>query len=250
MPFPKVFGLPDATPLDLQRKIRADIIAKLAAAVGIEPSTIRPFFPQDRIGDPDEGQDNTIYCELDSGMFVGKPARERKAATSAIAEVIWQAFFGMIEVEVFIGDLDSTGKTLRKPALTTFVLDGIMLEVEYVETIDVIAAGVKCDSYTFVVDSSNDLAIITIEPGYETPLQVVLSGTRTIEGYVSGKGKLIVHGLDGEIRTYPVGYNYHGLTVEVKVGEKMQWKADKDYELVFSEVCSPPYVEGRYENVE
>ena len=250
MPFPIVFGLPDETTSALLRKIRTNIIVKLAAATGIKPSTIRPFFPNDRIGDPDEGQDNTIYCKLDSGMFVGQPERMRKAATSAINGVIWQAFGGKFEVEVFINDLDGTGKTLRKPALKTFVLEGETLEVEYVETSDVVAAGIICDDYNFVGDASKDLAIITVAPGYKTPLQRVLEGTKTIEIYVSGKGKLTIYGLDNETRTYPVGVTQCELAVEVRVGELMQWEAHPDSELVFSEVCYPPYEEGRYEDIE
>jgi hypothetical protein len=50
-------------------------------------------------------------------MFHNKPDMldRRWKVTLAIANVIWTAFFGRYEVEVFIGDLDSEGKTLLKP---------------------------------------------------------------------------------------------------------------------------------------
>jgi len=114
MPFPKVFGFPDETPVALLRDIRQDIITELAKAVDISPDIIRPLFPADRLGNPDVGQDNTIYCELDSGMFGDKPSDFRAKATSAIAIVIWHAFGGKYEVEVFIGDLNPAGKTHLK----------------------------------------------------------------------------------------------------------------------------------------
>lgn len=73
MPFPIVYGYPDQTPIGVLRQIRDDIITKLAIAANVPANTIRPFFPTDRLGDPDLGQDNTIYCALDTGMFMGKP---------------------------------------------------------------------------------------------------------------------------------------------------------------------------------
>jgi hypothetical protein len=38
------------------------------------------------------------------------------------------------------------------------------------------------------------------------------------------------------------------LSVEVKIGEIMQWAAGDDG-LVFYEICDPPYIDGRYENL-
>jgi hypothetical protein len=181
-------------------------------------------------------------------MFREKPAAARRKATTAIAEVIWRAFKGKIEVEVYIGDLDGTGKTLRHPALKTFVVDGQQLEVEYVKTDDQIAPGVIGDDYIIVDDSEKDLAIISVEPGCQTPLQRILKGTRTIEGYVSGKGKLTVISIDGEIAVYPVEPG-KSFSTEVHVGDLMQWEAAPDSVLVFSEVCYPPYADDRYENI-
>lgn len=250
MPFPKVFGFPDETPDAVLCRIRADIITKLAEAANISHSTIRPFFPADRLGDPNPGQDNTIYCALDSGMFVESAVKERKKVTSAITEVIWRAFLGQIEVEVYIDDLNSAGKTLRKPALKTFTFEGVTQEVAYVRTDDQIAPGVIGDEYSFVGDDSKDLAIIMIEPGCKTPLQRVLKGTRTIEGYVSGKGTLTVIRLNGKPETYHVSDNQARSLADVNVGDLMQWEADQDSMLVFSEVCFPPYDDDRYKNIE
>lgn len=71
-----------------------------------------------------------------------------------------------------------------------------------------------------------------------------MKGERTIEIYISGKGKLIVTKIDGRKVVYKMG------SVTVNIGELMQWQADKDSELVAAEVCFPPYKDGRYENIE
>lgn len=117
MPFPTVYGLPSETAPDLLKKIRAEIISAVAETMGIKPNIVRPFFPKDLAGDPDEGQDDTIYCRLDSGMFYNKPdtLSNRLKVTSAVAQIIWNAYNGRYEVEVFIGDLNGEGKTLLKP---------------------------------------------------------------------------------------------------------------------------------------
>ena len=38
-------------------------------------------------------------------------------------------------------------------------------------------------------------------------------------------------------------------SIDVKVGDTMQWKADLNSRLVVYEVCYPPYADGRYENL-
>ncbi|MEI8143736.1 MAG: hypothetical protein WCG48_03945 [Candidatus Berkelbacteria bacterium] len=83
----------------------------------------------------------------------------------------------------------------------SFSIEGESFEVGYIETMEV-TDGVKCEVYSFVEDGSRDLGIIHIEPGKRTPLQRVLSGDRTIEGYMSGKGRLIITGLDGAQQVY------------------------------------------------
>jgi hypothetical protein len=249
MPFPIIFGLPEETPRDVVRKIRREIINALAKATGLDRRTIRPFFPKDLAGDPETEQDDTIYCRLDSGMFLNSPVGARGLATLAIATIIWQAFSGKFETEVLIGDLDGAGKTLLKPALTQITFDGTTQEVVYRETDTNVAAGVVCDSYAFVIDpTSKDLAIITIGPGFNTPLQRVINGPRTVEGYVSGSGVLIVIASNGEYTRYLVGGDSPEFSIDVLVGEQMQWEACSTQLVVF-EVCFPPYEPGRFENM-
>lgn len=129
--------------------------------------------------------------------------------------------------------------------LVNFEFEGNTQPVEFVETMDV-AEGVSCDVYKFVGDDTKDLGIIKIDVGCKTPLQKVLKGDRTIEGYISGEGKLIVS-KDGENKIYEVG-DSEKLSVEVNIGETMQWQAG-DKQLIAYEVCFPPYEDGRYENL-
>lgn len=127
--------------------------------------------------------------------------------------------------------------------MKTFNFEGKEQAVSFVEVLHV-TDGVDCDVYTFDGDKSKDLGIIKIKPGKKTPLQKVLKGDRTIEIYISGKGKLTVTKIDGEKVVYKTN------SVTVKIGELMQWQADKDSQLVIAEVCFPPYEDGRYENIE
>lgn len=133
--------------------------------------------------------------------------------------------------------------------MNTFDFEGVSQPVSFVETMDV-TTGVQCDVYKFIDDSSKDLGIIRIEPGAKTPLQKVLQGDRTIEGYLSGKGKLVITKPDKTKVEYPVSESTQKpFTVTVAVGEIMQWKADEDSPLVAYEICFPPYADGRYENL-
>ncbi|MEK7595241.1 MAG: hypothetical protein AAB443_01435 [Patescibacteria group bacterium] len=117
MPFPNLFGLPEGTPKEVLRKMRAELITAVAEAMDVSPKIVRPFFVKDLLGDPDAEQDNTIYCRLDTGMFFDTPDafEAREKVTRAVAQIIWDTFDGEFEVEVFIGDLDGRGKTLLKP---------------------------------------------------------------------------------------------------------------------------------------
>ena len=134
--------------------------------------------------------------------------------------------------------------------LKIFEFEGTSLPVRFVETQDVVE-GVVCDVYTFEGDSSKDLAIIRVQPGFKTPLQRVLQGEKTIEGYVSGKGKLNITRSNNEKESFEVNENLKKpLSVTVMVGDLMQWHADKDSNLVAYEVCFPPYKDGRFENIE
>lgn len=70
------------------------------------------------LGDPDPGQDTTIFIELKTGMFGGdkRDLVTMRKVTYELARVVWRYFNGQYEVEVFIGDLDGETKTLIKPA--------------------------------------------------------------------------------------------------------------------------------------
>ncbi|MFC1722087.1 hypothetical protein ACFL0C_00380 [Patescibacteria group bacterium] len=128
--------------------------------------------------------------------------------------------------------------------LKKFLIEGALLQVRFVETENVVL-GVTCDVYAFVGDTSKDLGIINIAPGCKTPLQRVKKGTRTVEGYVKGKGTLTK--INGE----KVVYTMSGkpFSVDVQIGEVMQWEAAKGSHLIAYEICFPPYADGRFDNL-
>lgn len=122
------------------------------------------------------------------------------------------------------------------------------LPIQSIERI-IVKDGVKCDVYKFTGDSSRDLGIVSVAASCSTPRQRVLRGSRTTEGFVSGKGRLIVWDEAGQSAIYEYPDNETAQSVEVKRGEIMQWVAAADSSLVFSEVCEPPYEDGRFENL-
>jgi len=119
--------------------------------------------------------------------------------------------------------------------------------VTFIESVEV-KPGVDCDVYSFDGDQNRDLAVVTVAQGVKTPRQRVLSGVTTTEGYISGKGTLSVESPDGHEEIIYFDEQNPG-AVMVEVGDVMQWTADPDSELVFSEVCVPPFQEGRFENL-
>jgi len=119
-------------------------------------------------------------------------------------------------------------------------------DIAFIETMKV-KEGVECDVYSFTNDKNKDLGIIKISPGMKTPLQKVLKGNKTIEGFISGKGKLIITKEDGSKETFE---GIPGLEVIVNIGETMQWIAEGDSVLVAYEICYPPYENGRYQNLD
>lgn len=134
--------------------------------------------------------------------------------------------------------------------LKVFKYEGKSLSISFASTLNV-TTGVQCDVYEFVGDKSKDLGIIKISPGSKTPLQKVLKGNKTIEGYVSGKGKLTITKASGKKEIYEVSDDLEEpISVSVVINELMQWEADEKYELVVYEICYPPYEDGRYENIE
>ena len=133
--------------------------------------------------------------------------------------------------------------------VTSFNFEGKEQAVSFVETTHV-NDFVDCDIYTFPGDLTKDLGIIKVKPGGKTPLQKVLKGDRTVEGYISGKGKLTITKVDGKQEVHTVGEEPNRpLSITVGIGELMQWEADKDSDLVAYEICFPPYQDGRYENI-
>lgn len=131
--------------------------------------------------------------------------------------------------------------------LTLFTLDGKPAPVRFVET-QTVKAGVECDVYVFTDDSSKDLAIVRVSKGYKTPLQRVLLGDKTIEGFYDGVGTLTIRSVNGQSDEYEFGSS-DNKEVLVEVGQIMQWYADGDDNLTFYEICEPPYVDGRFENL-
>jgi len=137
-----------------------------------------------------------------------------------------------------------------RPPLTEFNFgqgpEGVIFE----ETVSVVE-GVECDVYCVKDDISKDLGIIRIALGHKTPLQRVLKGEKTVEGHVSGEGVLVITRTDGNEEIYPVSedVNQH-FSIDVGIGEKMQWQASENSHLEAFEICIPPYEEGRYEDIE
>jgi len=118
--------------------------------------------------------------------------------------------------------------------------------VDFVENIKV-KKGVVCDIYSFKNNQEKDLGIVRVETGKKTPLQKVLKGDKTLEGYLSGSGVLTITNLSGQEIIHSFEKNSDISEVEVNVGELMQWESIED--LVFYELCYPPYQEGRYQNL-
>ena len=136
-------------------------------------------------------------------------------------------------------------ESLSKP-LVSFKFEGQEQAISFIENTHVVD-GVNCEVYSFVDDETKDLGIIKIDPGKKTPIQRVLKGEKTIEGYMSGKGKLTIVKADGKKDVFVA--NGAPLTVTVNIGELMQWEADTNSNLEAFEICFPPYEEGRFENI-
>lgn len=133
--------------------------------------------------------------------------------------------------------------------LTSFSFQEQSLPIKFVEEM-IVKEGVVCQVYQFEGDNTKDLGIVTVESGIKTPLQKVLQGDRTIEGWISGKGTLTITGASEEKRVYEVGGESQApFSVVVDVGQIMQWQAARGSVLKFYEICYPPYQDGRYENL-
>lgn len=122
------------------------------------------------------------------------------------------------------------------------------LTAVFQETI-IVAPGVECDVYVHPETKRRDLAIVRVEAGKNTPAQKVLKGRVTVEGYRSGKGRLIIIHKDGSRSEFEVGPESEGFSYSATIGETMQWQAAEDEPLEFFEICFPPYEDGRFEDL-
>lgn len=132
--------------------------------------------------------------------------------------------------------------------LTQFVLDGAACSVRFIDT-QIVQEGVECDLYDFADDTSKDLAIVRVAQGHKTPLQRVLLGDKTVEGLCEGSGTLTVRAANGQTEEYTFN-SPTDPAVQVDVGQRMQWHANGNEDLIFYEICYPPYADGRFENIE
>jgi hypothetical protein len=124
-----------------------------------------------------------------------------------------------------------------------------VLPIRFIESLTV-KDGVIADIYAFENDATKDLAIVHITKGSKTPLQRILKGIKTIEGYMNGNGTLTVIAQDGSRKVYAFTSDTGtdpDTEIEVRIGELMQWSAETD--LNFYEICEPPYEDGRFENL-
>jgi hypothetical protein len=93
------------------------------------------------------------------------------------------------------------------------------------------------------------LAIVTVSPGCQTPVQRIVGGIKTTEGYFGGVGNLTILTEDATRMIFDFSKGAIREEVEVGVGMQMQWSAADSEPLVFYEVCEPPYEDGRFENL-
>ncbi|MAZ56893.1 hypothetical protein CL653_03815, partial [bacterium] len=137
-------------------------------------------------------------------------------------------------------DEDSEAKILSfsfYPLLSEFRGESI----SFVETSQV-KEGIVCDVYSFNTGDSKDLGVVRVSKGYKTPLQRVLKGDKTLEIFQTGQGVLNVTDTDG----VEIQHSFPPVTsaeVEIKVGDLVRWEATED--LIFAEICYPPYQDGR-----
>ena len=173
-------------------------------------------------------------------------------------EVLGETDFSNISLQIKVVALDGNhdftdaSRVNLKKEVQTLIADSKLSEftkesVHFVETMQV-KEGVECDVYEFIDDISKDLAIVRVKKGFKTPLQRIMLGDRTVEGFVSGTGTLTVKDSDEKSQSYSFSGSEKG-EVEVSVGQIMQWYADGEDDLTFYEICWPPYEDGRFENL-
>lgn len=124
MPFVVVHGIPSGTDIEVLWTLRRSIVSCLSTSMRLDedldkpipPHWIRPFFPADLLDEPTGEEDGakTIYARIDTAMFSDLPHYAALPAKVAekLAQVIWDAFEGTYEVEVFVGELHAKWKKL------------------------------------------------------------------------------------------------------------------------------------------
>ena len=130
--------------------------------------------------------------------------------------------------------------------LSNFKHAGIDWVVKFVET-QIVKPGVDCDIYSITDDTTKDLTIVRVKKGFSTPKQLIIKGSKTIEGYISGKAFLSVTTASAK----KIGYSFPNTEwtyVELGVGATMQWHSIED--LTFYEICEPPYEAGRFKDLD
>lgn len=166
-----------------------------------------------------------------------KAMRDRERIKALEREIKQQEMWQTIKEEAQIGKLNR------------FLIDGVMQPVSFVET-TAVAEGVECDVYEFEGDETKDLGIIKIQGGCSTPLQRVVQGVKTLEGYISGRGFLDVVDVDETEILYDVRRDPKTpLVVAIGIGDTMLWHGERGSTLIAYEVCYPPYQAGRFENL-
>jgi hypothetical protein len=120
--------------------------------------------------------------------------------------------------------------------------------VTFVET-QAVKEGVTCDVYSFDGDESRDLGIITVRSNCSSPRQRIFQGTRTLQGYISGSGALHVEVANQGVVVYSPQNGNVTEPVSVEIGQVMQWHAGYVEDLVYYEICEPPYRPGRFEDL-
>jgi len=129
--------------------------------------------------------------------------------------------------------------------LTTLARNNESLNVNFLGSQQV-KDGIICDVYKFTDDDSCDLGVVSVSAGSVTPRQKILTGDRTIEGFMKGQGTLKVTHPDGGKTEHHFPGNVN--EVELHVGDIMQWEANTD--LTFYEICFPKYKDGRFQNLD
>ena len=128
----------------------------------------------------------------------------------------------------------------------TFSIEGKEYTITHVDT-SVVKEGVACDVFRFTDRTDVDLGVVTVAPEVSTPLQRVIEGEATLEGFIDGSGTLeVVRKATGEIEEYTFPGEHTEVTVSI--GDVMQWTAGPNG-LEFYELCWPPYEDGRFEDL-